>query len=76
MATAETSGRRKASKRPFPAAASEAASNGPVLAAEATASSAKKAKAHEASPSKAKVKKENDGMLFKLCFIVVDIIVI
>ncbi|GIX89082.1 nucleolar transcription factor 1 [Caerostris extrusa] len=62
MASTEISGRRKASKRPFPAAASEPSTNGPVQATDLSPVAAKKSKPnHESAPSKSKSRKENDG---------------
>ncbi|CAL1295277.1 unnamed protein product [Larinioides sclopetarius] len=60
MASTEISGRRKASKRPFPAAASEPSANGPVQATDLSPVAAKKSKPHEPAPSKSKSRKEND----------------
>ncbi|GBM04880.1 hypothetical protein AVEN_211824-1 [Araneus ventricosus] len=60
MVSTEISGQRKASKRPFPAAASELSANGPVQATNRSPVAAKESKPHEPTPSKPKSRKEKD----------------
>ncbi|GFV70649.1 nucleolar transcription factor 1 [Trichonephila clavipes] len=71
MASTETSGRRKASKRPFPAAASDPSANGPVQATDLSPVAAKKSKPTDPAPSKSKGRKENDDLYPGKCTVVV-----